>query len=192
VADNPRLKLDELAVWLEQQSGSSLAIEEVRDIVIDLLTGGNYRSSTETYTKEQILIHAAWLLHLAYQFKQDYGQDWQRKLFEAAFAFPLSSKAGDLIHWLLGLGKKTRQNLGLTKQQLPGYLDTVLAQCRSLAAEPQEDWPVIDVDLLIGEQSIRFDYHEVLWLLAATGAVTLSGRGSAKSYWGNRRIWIDW
>ena len=48
----------------------------IKDIVADLLIGGNYRTWTEVYTKIEISLYNYWILYLIAKAKKEFGDNW--------------------------------------------------------------------------------------------------------------------
>lgn len=185
---NGELLEEELELWMTERLGVSLKPETVREIVKDLLTGGNYRSSTEGYTKELLIIYYTWLLEICRRYKAEYGKGWKKELYDQSHSLPLSHEAGKLVNWFVAFGEKTRSNCGVKKAELPEYFEEFFGAIETTLDNRPDEFPRIEFSLLTegAKDSFNLKHEELLWILATAGAMTLSLRGSQKSFWGNR------
>ena len=133
--------------------------EGVREIVGALFLGYNYRLYTEGETRNQLLEAYRELNAILRRLPSDadYSQ-WM-----SALRTELDQAEGRLEWWLLGLAKKTADNLGVKKATRLEFLDEVGQHLWAAANDP--DGPKFKDSMLM------------LW----AGAATLTIRGSRKS-----------
>ncbi|GFP18549.1 hypothetical protein HKBW3S03_00054 [Candidatus Hakubella thermalkaliphila] len=153
--------------WLEQNVVLTDLISpaSLRELVLHLLLGRNYRVITEQNTKGRLLITYAWLIELYDRFRREYGRNWREGLLSRLVELDRpSSEEKNLMYWLVGLTKKTAQNLDIPLEELPDFLSETIRYCNELFTAD--------------------DYahsQEQAWLLLMAGAATLNIRGSQKS-----------
>ena len=136
----------------------------MREIVAALFMGYNYRLYTEGETRTQLIEAYHQLLGILRQIPEGADYDsWMAALRQAV------GDSGDRLEWwLLGLGKKTADNLGVNKSNRLAYLNEVGAHLKA-----------------ISETSGGPPFEEAMLMLWA-GAATLTIRGSQKSRVGKR------
>lgn len=137
--------------------------EGVREIVAALCLGYNYRLYTEGETRTQLLQAYSQLLAVLKRLptEADY-ETWMD-----ALRSEIDQADNRLEWWLLGLGKKTADNLGINKSNRIEFLEEVGQHL--WAASEDNKGPSFDDAMLM------------LW----AGAATLTIRGSRKSTAGN-------
>ena len=136
----------------------------MREIVAALFMGYNYRLYTEGETRRQLVEAYQQLQGILRQIPEDADYDsWIEAVKQAV------GDSGDRLEWwLLGLGKKTADNLGVNKSNRLAYLDEVGAHLKAISET--SDGPAFEDAMLM------------LW----AGAATLTIRGSQKSRVGKR------
>ena len=133
--------------------------EGLREIVAALFSGYNYRLYTEGETRDQLLQAYRQLTGILRRLPEDADYpEWM-----SALQSELERAEGSVEWWLLGLGKKTADNLGVTKENRLLFLTEVGEHLRVASSEP--DGP---------------DFEDAMLMLWA-GAATLTIRGSRKS-----------
>jgi hypothetical protein len=141
--------------------------DALRNLVLNLFLGKNYRILTEKSTEEKLFITYTWLTRLYNRYRRKYGAKWQEKLLNELLATRGSGKEEkDLMFWLLGLTHKTAVNLEISRNDLPNFLAETIQHCRSLFNRMKT--------------SSR-DMVDHAWLLLMAGAATLNIRGSEKA-----------
>lgn len=127
----------------------------MREAVSKVLTGTNYRLFFEPITRAVLIDTYGQLAALARRHQGDDGQ-WKAEMSDL-LADP---SVGPLRQWLLGLTKKTAQNLGLSVSEYPKAFEQLMDELSNCPAglEPRES-------------------ALLLWC----GAATLTIRGSQKS-----------
>ncbi len=153
------------ATWLDTHVivADPFSAASVRELMKTLIMGRNYRLLTESFTRERLFKTYAWLINTARQAQADFGDDWQAQLFNQLSGMR-SESARDLSSWLLGLTRKTADNLDVSAADYPAFLTEASHQCESLLAR-------------IGKQ----EWADDAWLLLMAGSATLSVRGSRKA-----------
>jgi len=140
------------------------APQGMREIVSALFVGYNYRLYTEGETRTQLIEAYQQLLEILRELPDDGDYDaWMNALRER-----VKDGRGNLRWWLLGLGQKTANNLGVNRTNRMAYLNEVGDHLRQISEEP-------------GGPAFK-DAMLMLW----AGAATLTIRGSRKSHVGKR------
>ena len=131
----------------------------LREIVAALFLGYNYRLYTEGETRNQLLVAYRELMRVLNRLPT--GADYSEWM--AALRNEIDRADGALEWWLLGLGRKTADNLGITRDTRLGFLEEVGQHLLAVTEDP--DGPSFEDAMLM------------LW----AGAATLTIRGSRKS-----------
>ena len=76
---------------------------EVREIVLTILLGKNYRAITEKATRLEISVFMAWILNLCHRARRAYGNDWLVFLKDACSRVRGQPEAKWIRLWLMGL-----------------------------------------------------------------------------------------
>lgn len=129
--------------------------ESMRQAVSKILTGTNYRLFHEPITRAKLISTYAELSKLAHSHAGD-DAAWRAEL-EAMLADP---QTGPLRQWLLGLTKKTAQNLEVKVSDYPRVFDQVMSELEDCPPGLETRGAAL-----------------LLW----SGAATLTIRGSAKA-----------
>jgi hypothetical protein len=163
------LNLTQYRRWLARNVtlGHALSPTALRELVLALLLGKNYRIVTERGTEDKLFLTYTWLMRLYDRRRRRYGSEWRTKLLEELLAKErLEQEEKDLVVWLLGLARKTAVNLDISRDDFPVFLKETLQHCRGLFRKLR----------LPSERHLN-----QVWLLLMAGAATLSIRGSQKS-----------
>jgi len=140
----------------------------LRKLTLYLWLGRNYRIITEENTRDKLLITYAWLMDLYNRAHKKYGDKWQQGVLDQLLTLETpSSEEVNLAYWLLGLTRKTAQNLDIPLDQFPEFLQEAISHCNTLFA---------------GQEYAT--YRDQAWLFLSAGAATLNIRGSQKSFVG--------
>jgi len=139
------------------------AASSVRLMIQSLILGGNYRLFTERNTRERLFRTYAWLIESYRTAHSRYGSDWQVRLLED-LTNTGDAEMRDLTLWLIGLTRKTADNLDVSPEDYASFLRETLRYCRELFTRMQ--------------RQERFDEA---WLLLMAGSATLNIRGSQKA-----------
>ncbi|MBC8185908.1 CfrBI family restriction endonuclease [candidate division KSB1 bacterium] len=160
-------KLEEYRNWLEKNVTLSDPFSPValRRLTHHLLMGKNYRLLTESNTKGQLFASYLWLSEIKKEAKNHYGDNWIKLLFENIYSEKKNPKElKNLLLWIMGITQKTAINLGLKKNDFPGFIDETINYFNELFDK-------------IG----RKDFKDDAWLLLMAGSATLNIRGSQKA-----------
>ena len=133
--------------------------EGVREIVAALCLGYNYRLYTEGETRSQLLEAYEQLIAVLRRLPE--GADYETWM--EALRSEIDQAGGPLEWWLLGLGRKTAENLGINRANRLDFLEEVGKHLWAAGEAP-------------GGPSFE-DSMLMLW----AGAATLTIRGSRKS-----------
>lgn len=171
---------------------NAFSVESVRQAVLHLMTGGNYRDITEHVVREKLHIYHSWLLQIVHRARREYGKSWAKELLAKLNEAQNRDKIlGDMQVWLLGLTHKTAQNLALSKKdtkEVAVFIDKVLSLCQEVARKQSWSNGAITIDLRNHEANevAKLDLDESLWFLQMVGATSLTVRGSNKAVYGKR------
>lgn len=129
--------------------------EGQREVVAKVLSGTNYRLSFESLTRANLIDTYAELTEIARRYPTD-DEQWRDEIREL-LADPAK---GDLRVWLLGLTRKTAQNLGMRMEEYPSLFERLMAELQDGS-----------------DQQAPRETALLLWC----GAATLTVRGSQKA-----------
>ncbi len=155
----------------------------IRQVVYDVLCGENIRNLTEKLTRRRLaMLNAALMAWLLDQ------QDLEKLLEQAAKTLQgqnLAKAERWTAQWILGLTDKARQNVlrdksGTVDEYIREYHNTI----QEVAQESLKTFGELQGNLQIGSHNRSIDWQFFLELLSATGAQTLTVRGSEKSLYG--------
>ena len=133
--------------------------EGVREIVAALCLGYNYRLYTEGETRSQLLEAYGQLIAVLRRLPE--GADYETWM--EALRSEIDQAGETLEWWLLGLGRKTAENLGINRANRLDFLEEMGKHLWAATEDP--DGPSFEDSMLM------------LW----AGAATLTIRGSRKS-----------
>lgn len=160
-------KIEQYNQWLEQTISLTNAFSEesMRTMAFHVLMGRNYRLITENNTKSKLALTYIWLSDVVDSAKAAYGDDWKNQIVRDLDGMRRRSKEQkNLLLWLLGLTKKTADNLSIEKSELPQVMEDLQTHLKTLLTR-------ID----------RYEDMDRAWLLMMAGSATLNIRGSDKS-----------
>ena len=146
---NNRLPADQIQVI------DPFSPEGIREAVARILEGHNYRLFFEDVTKRRLIAAYRELSKFKLEDQTD-DEKWKEAIIEEI----TGGDDKNLKYWLLGLTKKTAQNLGVKKAEYPSLFDRMIHEIQSQS----ENLGIRDSALLI-------------W----AGAATLTVRGSQKA-----------
>ena len=130
--------------------------EGTREATSKILTGKNYRLFYEEATRQKIISTCQELAELAKK-HPDNNEAWQKHIHE--ILAKKSSEERQLQSWLIGLTKKTAENLGVKIDDYPAMFDDLVADLKAKHGPEFRDIALL------------------LW----SGSATLTIRGSQKS-----------
>lgn len=133
--------------------------EGIREAVARILEGQNYRLFFEDVTKRRLIAAYQELAKFKMEDQID-DEEWKKAIIEEITSGEDSNSDKNLKFWLLGLTKKTAQNLGVTKAGYPDFFNRMIHDIQS--------------------QSSHLDVRDSA-LLVWAGAATLTVRGSQKA-----------
>lgn len=160
-------EIEKYRKWLQENITLSdpFSTDSLRTIILYLILGKNYRLLTERNTKEKLFATYVWLSEIYDKAKREYGEGWKEEMLKELITIKGSSKEEkDLMFWLLGLTRKTADNLDISRDDFPDFLNQTITYCREL-------FSTLD-------SQAKEDYA---WLLMMAGSATLNIRGSQKS-----------
>jgi hypothetical protein len=166
--------------------------DSIRQAVLHLMTGGNYRDITERVVREKLHIYHSWLLQIVHSARKEYGKTWAQKLLTNLNKAQNKEKIlTDMRVWLLGLTHKTTQNLALSKKdtdEISAFVNNMLSLCYEVSENRQWSGGAITLDLRNDSANSveKLDLVESLWFLQMVGATSLTVRGSNKAVYGKR------
>ena len=158
--------IQEYARWIrENMNTESLGTaQSIRCLILILLTGGNYRTTTEVMTNSKLISMSALLVKIYNQFRNEHGETWREELYNAIDRLPNTDDyKNKLLVWMMGLTKKTASNITLPRNEYEEYFGTLMRRFDELS-EPLTD-----------------DERAYAWLLMVAGSSALTIRGSDKS-----------
>lgn len=132
--------------------------EGIKEAAAHILTGVHYRVFYEGMTRRQLIDFCGGLGDIAIR-RADDEAAWREKVKKTPVTG--DSESENLRCWLIGLGKKTAQNLELPVDEYPKLFDEIMRDIEESAASSED----------------RREMALLLWC----GAATLTIRGSAKA-----------
>lgn len=129
-----------------------------REATARILTGGNYRLFYEGATRRTLIETYGKLAKLARRRPKD-DEAWRKHVRDLVSTGDLEDRR--MRQWLIGLTKKTAQNLGVAADEYPKVFDEVMA----------------DIEAAVSSNEERREMALLLWC----GTATLTIRGSHKS-----------
>ncbi len=167
------------------QAAAFYSPTEVREIVVALFTGKNYRNLTEKPTRQAISVFVGWILNLSHRACIMFGDDWKEKLYASIPKRKASQEQKWLKLWLLGLTQKTAQNLGIKVNMHKDYQSMVKKATDEVVE--QLEWEPSVIELSSEElNKVHLSPSDSIWLLQVGGAAVLTIRGSKKAIAGKR------
>lgn len=166
----------------------SIGIDVIREVVFDVLTGRNIRTSTESLTRRRIATINLALVKLFLEGSKLSDQFVEQLPHLASNILSRSNPRAEdwLASWIMGLTGKGIQNvLRDDKTLIPEYRDNYIEICREVIKQVQASYGDLKglITLESGQQ-IEIDWLFFLYLLNAAGSQTLTIRGSEKSLYG--------
>jgi len=174
-------------------SGSQLVeqigLDVVRGVVLDILSGKNLRSSTESLTRRRIATLNLATMELFINGAAN-SKDFINQLPKIATDIlskgNLSKAERWLAQWILGLTDKAFQNvLRDDPEAIAEYRDKYIQICNEVIATRKTDKGILKGEITInGNQKVQVNWLWMTYLLNTIGAQTLAIRGSEKSAYG--------
>jgi hypothetical protein len=166
----------------------TIGIDVIRGVVLDVLTGRNIRSSTESLTRRRIATLNLALLNMFIQ-----GTVKQHDFIEQLpfIASEILSQKNDkaekwLAHWAMGLTGKGMQNILRDDVNLiPEYRDIYIKTCQDIIEDAKRTYGNLSGTLALDTGiQVKVNWLFMLYLLNMVGSQTLTIRGSEKSLYG--------
>ncbi|MEW6377372.1 MAG: CfrBI family restriction endonuclease [Thermodesulfobacteriota bacterium] len=187
-------QLEDLDQWWSKRPflKDAFSPTALRDAILHLMTGGNYRTITERAVREKLHVYHSWLMQVVQKARKEFGQEWPAKLLGKLFEKKDTDESlRNLEVWLLGLTHKTAVNLGLLRKdedEIKSFLKEAIKMCNEVSSNVQWDTGTVTVDLRNNStgETESLDLLESLWLMQMVGASTLTVRGSNKAIYGKR------
>lgn len=167
-----------------------LGEERVRQIVADVLAGGNIRNATEALTRRRIAHLNAALLVLFLRGRmedEDFPRNLPSRVREELKTKGLSSSEKKVLWWLLGLTKKQIANvLRSDSNAWDEYEDLYASDLRDVAEAASSAYGELagTVGAETVSSPVTVDWEWALHLLQTVGTQERATRGSEKSMYG--------
>ncbi len=166
----------------------SIGIGVIREVVFDVLTGRNIRSSTESLTRRRIATINLALVKLFLEGSKVSEQFVEHLPYLGSdiLSTPKPRAEEWLASWIMGLTGKGIQNvLRDDRNLIPEYRDNYIEICREVVEQVKANYGDLKGTLVLDSgQQIQIDWLFLLYLLNAAGSQTLTIRGSEKSLYG--------
>lgn len=174
-------------IGIENMKGSKQSfinregITKIKDIVRDILTGKNIRDYTEFHTQKRLANSYAALLKLyidgvgEYTGKTEKYADYVMRDYIAAD----NDDKRKLDLWLLGLTKKGLDNI--TRDNIVDYQAAFSDSMDGIVKDLEKDFGPVTGFIEMNGKKMDLDWNVLALMLMATGAQTLTIRGSEKS-----------
>lgn len=166
----------------------SIGIDVIREVVFDVLTGRNIRSSTESLTRRRIATINLALVKLFLEGSKlsDDFVELLPYLASDILSSPKPRAEEWLASWVMGLTGKGIQNvLRDDRTLIPEYRDNYIEICREVIEQIKGAYGDLKGTLTLNSgHEVQIDWLFLLYLLNAAGSQTLTIRGSEKSLYG--------
>jgi len=153
-----------------------------KDIIKNVLLGGNVRDTTEFITQRRLLNSYAATLSL---FTENLGtltndiEAYTKFVTKDLLSSRGNAKILDL--WLLGLTKKGLDNIVRTELNIKEYQESFSTSFSDCLDSITEEFGKLSGNLVLGDKELPVSWETLMLLNIAVGAQTLSIRGSSKS-----------
>ncbi len=162
--------------------------ETIKNVILDVLCGVNIRGSTEAITRKRIAIANGGLLLMFLEgckkdplFIEKLPKFAAQKLKEGK----LKKEEGWILNWLLGLTDKAVQNiLRDDSSKITQYAVEFENTVGEVAREYEQEFGALRGDISINGESNSINWKDMMLVMSAIGAQTLTIRGSEKSTYG--------
>ena len=161
---------------------------DIRDVVTDVLCGGNVRDLTEALTRKRLALANGSLIMTylnAYHSGSLSPKDFFREAAQNLSQSGLTAEEKLYCRHLLGLTSKSADNiLRSDGGAMDRYLDKLELALDQASDEASRAYGEMEGTVRIGERNMELSWPMLLRVLVAVGAQTLSIRGSEKSMYG--------
>lgn len=161
----------------------AVGAEGIKDIVTNVLLGGNVRDSTEFITQRRLLLSYASILKL---FVEELSHkttsiDSYADLVTEELKGQYNQTSRTLYLWLLGLTKKGLDNIVRGHDNIDSYNDSFTFSMTESTDYLEEEFGKLSGEIVLNNQSFSLSWESISALLLTIGSQTLTVRGSAKS-----------
>lgn len=162
--------------------------EDIREIVTDILCGGNVRDLTESLTRKRLALANSSLV-LTYLnaccSADGLPEDLVRLAARSLEQSDMTSEEKSYGQNIIGLTKKSADNiLRGDSGAMEKYLDKFDSELRQAAEEAERTYGALEGEIRIKGKNMALSWPLLLRVFVAVGAQTLSIRGSEKSMYG--------
>ena len=161
---------------------------DIREVVTNILCGGNVRDLTEALTRKQLALANSSLV-LTYLnaccFADELPEDLVRFAARSLKQSDLTPEEKSYSRNIIGLTKKSADNiLRGDSGAMERYLDKFDSELRQAAEEAERPYGALEGEIRIKGENMELSWPLLLRVFVAVGAQTLSIRGSQKSMYG--------
>ena len=159
----------------------ALGEENVKEIIVKVLLGGNVRDITEFITQRRLMNSYAALIDLFADISVDYDDvdDYANYVIEDLRTARNEKKIIDL--WLLGLTKKGLDNIVRSEDNISDYKKKFTDSMKDTIADFTYSYGDLTGIIEHNDVKLELSWDRLMRLMLAAGSQTLSIRGSAKS-----------
>jgi hypothetical protein len=166
----------------------TIGIDVIRGVVLDVLTGRNIRSSTESLTRRRVAALNLAMVDLFIQGTAKMPDFVEQLPHIAADILGIANPKAEewLANWAIGLTGKGVQNvLRDDRSLLPEYRDSYSGTCETIIEQSKAKYGELSGSLHLGTGvQVEVNWLMMLYLLNMVGSETLTIRGSEKSLYG--------
>ncbi len=155
----------------------------LKDIIRNVLLGGNVRDTTEFITQKRLMRSFAATYELFIKHLSDEITDLpslMNSIYNEVCATSTKAKK-TLYYWLLGLTRKGFDNIVRLQDNLEDYKDSFLSSIFETTSDIRENFGEIFGYLKLGEKEVPITWEFLMMLSICLSAQTLTLRGSEKS-----------
>ncbi|MBR6458489.1 MAG: CfrBI family restriction endonuclease [Bacteroidales bacterium] len=174
-----------LVKYKRQQFIDKLGLEVVQDVVASIMKGKNVRDLTEGLTQRRVLMETASVLktYLDAMNSTDDFENNLSKIIKADVSLKMSASQKAYLFWFVGLTGKSIQNV-VRDDELTKYFEVFNHNLRDISEDVKSTYGDLSLIAKFGEKELSLEWPNLIRLLLAIGASTLTIRGSEKSLYG--------
>jgi len=176
----------DLVKYSKDKVVDKLGIEIIQNVVASILTGSNVRDLTEGLTQRRVLLVASSLLVTylrAMSSTKNIVEDLT-KIIKQNAKLKLSAEKRTFLFWFLGITGKSIQNVFRDEEGFDRYLKTFDENLASISESVVSRYGDLDFNVSFEGKELFLKWPNLLRILLAVGAQTLTIRGSEKSLYG--------